>query len=422
MSEVSTNLAFPIRPAFHSEILAMTACINKENPPAPRGAQLWRERLDLLLESTGDGVFGVDMEGNCIFINRAAADMIGYSQEEALHQNMHRLIHHSHDDGSLYPVEDCPIFHAFSHGLPCHIEDEVLWRKDGTSFQAEYTSHPIVERIGDGEAILGAVATIKDISERKRAEHLLKQANDELERRVAERTGELTKALADLRELAAYMETMRETERTRIAREIHDELGSLLVALKMDVNWLEKRVADRPPLAHKCEGMGELIDIAVDNVGRIITDLRPSILDHRGLWAALAWQVQEFLKSAEMVSDIQIHIAAGVGHPERAQATAVFRIFQEMLSNVARHARADTVSIRLLVDVPPEPVLFIEVRDDGVGATHEELNSPQSYGVVGMRERAGYFGGRLTIDGLPGQGTCVKLIMPLIIETRQETP
>ena len=387
---------------------------------SPRGAQLWRERLDLLLESTGEGVFGVDMQGNCIFINRAAADMIGWTPDEAMHQNMHSLIHHSHNDGSHYPDDHCPIFHAFSHGLPCHIEDEVLWRKDGTSFQAEYTSHPIVEHTPDGEVILGAVATIKDISERKRAEALLKQANDELELRVAERTAALTKALADLRELAAYMETVRETERTRIAREIHDELGSLLVALKMDVNWMEKRVTDRPPLSQKCHGMGELIDIAVDNVGRIITDLRPSILDHRGLWAALAWQVQEFLRSAEIQSDIQMHVAANVGNPERGQATAVFRIFQEMLSNVARHSRAESVSIRLLVDTPPDPVLFIEVRDDGIGATREELNSPQSYGVVGMRERAGYFGGRLTIDGLPGQGTCVKLIMPLINEPIQE--
>lgn len=400
----------------------MNTPVRMTSDPAspPRGAQLWRERLDLLLESTGEGVFGVDMQGNCIFINRAAADMIGWTQDEAMHQNMHSLIHHSHNDGSHYPVDHCPIFHAFSHGLPCHIEDEVLWRKDGTSFQAEYTSHPIVEHTPDGKVILGAVATIKDISERKRAENLLKQTNDELERRVAERTAALTKALADLRELAAYMETVRETERTRIAREIHDELGSLLVALKMDVNWMEKRVADRPPLAQKCHGMGELIDTAVDNVGRIITDLRPSILDHRGLWAALAWQVQEFLRSAEIHSDIQMHVAANAGNPERGQATAVFRIFQEMLSNVARHSRAKSVSIRLLVDTPPDPVLFIEVRDDGVGATREELHSPQSYGVVGMRERAGYFGGRLTIDGLPGQGTCVRLIMPLMNEPEQE--
>ncbi|HWT55104.1 MAG TPA: PAS domain-containing sensor histidine kinase [Rhodocyclaceae bacterium] len=384
---------------------------------SPRGAALWRERLDLLLESTGEGVFGVDMQGNCIFINRAAAEMIGYTADEAMHKNMHYLIHHSHNNGTHYPVEQCPIFHAFSHGLPCHIEDEVLWRKDGTSFQAEYTSHPIVERTPDGkEVILGAVATIKNITERKQAEALLRQTNDELERRVRERTSELTSALADLRQLAAYLETVRETERTRIAREIHDELGSLLVALKMDVNWLTKRVDDRPPLVEKCKGMGNLIDTAVENVGRIITDLRPSILDHQGLWAALAWQAQEIIKSAELTSDVQMHIAAGVETPERSQATAVFRVFQEILSNVARHSRAQAIHIRVFVDQPPDPVLYIEVRDNGVGATREELNSPQSYGVAGMRERAAHFGGKLTIDGLPGQGTSVKLVMPLQTE------
>lgn len=386
-------------------------------PANARGAQLWRERLDLLLESTGEGVFGVDMQGNCIFINRAASEMIGYSAAEALHRNMHHLIHHSHNDGSHYPVEDCPIFHAFSHGLPCHIESEVLWRKDGSSFPAEYTSHPIVERDSDGkEVILGAVATIKDITERKQAEVMLKQANDVLERRVQERTSELTNALADLRQLTAYLETVRETERTRIAREIHDELGSLLVALKMDVNWLSKRVDDRQPLAEKCQGMGRLIDTAVDNVGRIITDLRPSILDHQGLWAALSWQAQEIIKSAELEADVQMHIGAGMGIPERSQATAIFRIFQEILSNVARHSQAQSIHIRVHVDPPPSPVLYIEVRDNGIGATREALNSPQSYGVAGMRERAAHFGGKLTIDGLPGQGTSVKLVMPLEIE------
>ena len=384
--------------------------------PAPnsvRGVQLWRERLDLLLESTGEGVFGVDMEGKCIFINRAAAEMIGYAPDEALHKNMHHLIHHTHHDGRHYPVEDCPIFHAFSHGLPCHIEDEVLWRKDGTSFQAEYTSHPIVEHTSNGKVILGAVATIKDITERKRAEAVLKQANDELERRVQERTVELTSVLDDLRQLAAYLETVQETERTRIAREIHDELGSFLVALKMDVNWLEKRLEDKPQLHGKCERMGRLIDNAVNSVGRIITDLRPSILDHQGLWAALHWQLQEFLASTELESDIKIHIAAGVTPPVGEQATAIFRIFQELLSNVARHARAKSLHVRIVVEPPPDSVLYMEVRDDGVGATREELNSHKSYGVMGMRERAGHFGGKLAIDGLPGQGTWVKLTMPL---------
>ena len=394
------------------------------DPESARIQALWKERSALLLESTGEGMFGVDMQGRCIFINRAGAQMLGYRPGEALQRNMHELIHHSHPDGRHYPESDCPIFKAFREGQPCRIDDEVLWRKDGSSFAAEYSSHPIVENTPEGPVTIGAVATFIDISQRKQTEQLLKrmnaqlaQSNDELERRVAERTAELSGALAQLRELSAYSETVRETERTRIAREIHDELGSLLVALKMDVGWLGKRLEDRAELQHKCHGMGATIDRAVENVGRIITDLRPSILDHQGLWAALEWQAQEFIETAELGSDLQVHVAAGVEPPSgpvgERWAIAVFRIFQEMLSNVARHAKAKTVRIRLYVDAPPGAVLHLEVSDDGIGASRESLSHPRSYGVLGMRERAGHFGGRITIETAPGQGTNVRLMMPL---------
>jgi PAS domain S-box-containing protein len=387
--------------------------------PAPSAAALpvsadgWHERLSLLLESTGDGIYGIDDAGRCTFINRAGARMLGWRTEEVLGRNMHDLIHHRHADGSPYSERDCPIFNAFRQGLPCRIDSEVLWRADGTSFPAEYSSYPIVQ---DGR-LTGAVVTFVDITERKRHEELLRQARDGLERRVAERTAELSAALGQLRELAAYAETVREDERTRIAREIHDELGSLLVALKMDVDWLARRLDDRPALGAKCHGMGRLIDTAVDNVGRIITDLRPSILDHQGLWAALEWQAQEFAGSAELDADIQVVVPADAVAPQGGQATAVFRIFQEILSNVARHAKARHVSIRIHVDPPPGPVLYIEVRDDGVGAAPDALSDPRSYGVMGMRERARHFGGRLTIDSAPGQGTRVRLVMPI-----EETP
>jgi signal transduction histidine kinase len=211
---------------------------------------------------------------------------------------------------------------------------------------------------------------------------------------------------------------MRETERKRIAREIHDELGSLLVALKMDLDWLARRVGDaqqREPMVDKCQRMGGLVDTAVDAVGRIITDLRPSILDHQGLWAALEWQAQEFqlAGSDERTVDFKMHVAADVAPPEGGLAIAVFRIFQEVLSNVARHARARHVAIRIDVDAPPAPVLYLQVRDDGIGAPPEALNDARSYGVLGMRERAAHFGGRLGIDSAPGRGTTVRLVMPL---------
>ncbi|MES2890221.1 MAG: PAS domain S-box protein [Pseudomonadota bacterium] len=382
-----------------------------------RGSAAWADQLQLLLESTGEGIFGIDLAGRCTFINRAGAGMLGWRTEEVLGRNMHGLIHHSHDDGSGYAEADCPIFNAFRRGLPCRIDSEVLWRADGSAFSAEYSSYPIL----DGDVVQGAVVTFVDITERKRAEEELRQAHDQLEQRVQARTTELSHALEQLRDLSAYLETVREAERTRIARDVHDELGSLLVALKMDVHWLEKRLGDRPPLHAKCQCMGRLIDTAVDNVGRIVTDLRPSILDHQGLWAALEWQAQDFIETTELRHDLKVHVAAGVAppggpggeaHGER-WAIAVFRIFQEMLSNVARHAQARSVLIRLYVDTPPAPVLYLEVRDDGVGAERTALNAPRSYGVMGMRERAGHFGGTLRIDSRPGHGTFVRLTMPL---------
>jgi len=388
-----------------AEVIAMEVTPPRSGPLGAAAEALWVDRLTLLLESTGEGIFGIDLDGRCTFINRAGAAMLGYPVEQVLGRNMHYLIHHAHADGRHYPVDDCPIFRAFWQGLPCRIDTEVLWRADGSAFPAEYSSYPIV----DAGVVRGAVVTFVDISERKRSEELLRHAKDELEQRVEERTRELSAALGQLRELTAYMHSVREEERTRIAREIHDELGSLLVALKFDVNWLRKRVDDEA-LDQKCRAMGRLIEGAVENVGRIITDLRPSILDHQGLWAALEWQAQEFADATEIGCRSRIAIAPGIVAPTGPLAIAVFRIFQEMLSNVARHARASAVEI--LIEAAASE-LMIEVSDNGRGAKACKLASPRAYGVLGMRERAGHFGGELAIASVPGRGTTVRLRVPL---------
>lgn len=378
----------------------------KTRLPAEAERALWRDKLMLLMESTSDGVYGIDLSGQCTFINPAGAAMLGYSVDQVLGQNMHRLMHHSHEHGHTYPEQDCPIYRAFRAGRTCKIDKEVFWRADGSSFAVEYSSHQIVEQ----GKICGAVVLFSDISERRQAERQLHRTNRELELRVIERTAELSGALAQMRELSAYANSAREEERRRIAREIHDELGSLLVALKLDVNWMEKRVIDRAEVAGKCRTMNRLIESAVENVGRMITDLRPSILDHQGLIAALEWQLQEFIETTEMECDSSTVVADEARAPDGNLATAIFRIFQEMLSNVARHAQASALQIRIHLN---ENSLSMEVQDNGKGAQPFDLDNSRSYGVMGMRERAMHFGGSLEIISAPGQGTLVRLSIPI---------
>jgi PAS domain S-box-containing protein len=384
---------------------------------------LWQHQLNLLLDSTGEGIFGIDMDGRCVFINRAGAAMLGWSATDVLGMNMHEVTHHSHADGSTYPDTECPIFNAFRQGLPCRIDTEVFWRRERTSFAVEYSSYPIL----DGQDVLGAVITFVDITARRQAAMDLQSANDELEMRVQDRTRELSAALEQLRELAAYSEKIREEERTRIAREVHDELGSLLVALKMDVNWMDKRLSEqeqrhpsdaqamRERLRGKCQGMSQQIETAVVNVGRIITDLRPSILDHQGVWAAMEWQAHEFAQSAELSLNWTMQGVAAVDLPEDL-ATAVFRIFQEMLSNVARHAQASQIQVRIGVTDGELATkeLNVFVQDNGCGATAAAFDAPTAYGVMGMRERARHHGGHIFINSEIGSGATFHLRIPLL--------
>ena len=386
------------------------------------GQAVWRDKLSQLLESTGEGIFGIDMFGCCTFINRAGAEQLGWFPDQVLGRNMHELAHHTHGDGEHcgqhYPEQSCPIFNAFRKGLPCRIDSEYFWRQNGTSFAVEYSSYPIVE----GGLVQGAVVTFVDISARRQAEDALKQAHAVMEQRVSERTHELQEALTQLRELSAYTHSVREDERTRIAREVHDELGSLLVALKMDVGWLDKRLSEqqqrgadaaqtmRDTMRSKCQNMSRQIETAVDNVGRIITDLRPSILDHQGLWAALDWQAHEFVQSAELRLDWQMDVTQATPVDEQA-AIGIFRIFQEMLSNVGRHAQASRVAITIEAN---QEAIRISVQDNGRGADPAAFEAADAYGVMGMRERARHLSGHISISSQKGMGASFHLRIPIL--------
>ncbi len=365
-----------------------------------RRAEEERGRLarsfQLLLDSTGEGIYGVDLHGRCTFINKAGAEMLGYQPEEVLGKDMHDLIHHHRPDGSPYPRDACRIYRAFRNRQGCHVDDEMLWRRDGTPFPAEYFSYPIVEK----DITTGAVVTFTDITERRRAE------------------AEREEALRQLRALSRRLETVREEERTRIARELHDELGVMLTCLKIDLSQLNRAVsmvdthAVRVHLQDKILSMMQPIDNTIALVQRLVTDLRPGVLDDLGLVAALEWLAQEFHKRTGIacvfrssLEDVEI---------DREQATTAFRICQEALTNVARHARATEVTVCL---EQTSRRLLLEVKDNGRGIPAEKVSDAQSLGLLGMRERAERLGGTVIVTGRPGEGTTVTVSLPRRLET-----
>jgi len=215
-------------------------------------------------------------------------------------------------------------------------------------------------------------------------------------------------AREQLRDLAGYLQNAREEERTQIARGIHDEFGQMLSALKMDLSWLSKRLpADQPHLAETASAMSDLIDSTIQIVRRVATELRPGLLDDLGLAAAMEWQAEEFTERTGIDCDLYLGDEEIV--LDRDLATAIFRIFQETLTNVARHAEATEVHVEL-EDTPGELVLI--VRDNGKGITESQASHPRSLGLIGMRERARSWGGEVAFQGVPGRGTTVTVRIP----------
>lgn len=274
------------------------------------------------------------------------------------------------------------------------------------------------------------LVVVIDITERKRLEAQIAAANDELELQNArERARELlalNKQLVDeiesrkkleetlldsqrrLRNLSASLQSIREEERKAIAREIHDELGQLLASIRFGVSLLADEYQDHQTLVKKTGEMENLIAAGIKTVQRISAELRPAMLDVLGLGDALEWQSQEFRKRTGIDCSITVLLLETKVHPD--VATALFRIFQESLTNVQRHSQATKVEAQL---VERSEYYTLTVRDNGKGITAEEISSPQSIGLIGMGERVLIIGGRMKLFGSPGQGTTLLVRTPV---------
>lgn len=261
----------------------------------------------------------------------------------------------------------------------------------------------------EGGRIHRIIGISRDITERKQAE------------------SDLLKSRTELRELTAYLQTVREEERTRIARELHDELGQMLTGVKLDAMWISSHLpasqlsGENPDIASKVAAMSQLIDETLDAMRRVAADLRPVMLDDLGLVAAIEWLTEEFGKR----TGISVQLEREVGQPkfgcggrcerdgcslEPDVATAAFRIVQECLTNVARHAQATHVQVFFKCR---DGQLKIWVSDDGKGISEDHERKRNSYGIIGMQERAHSLGGTLEVSSVGGKGISVKVVLPI---------
>ncbi|HZS07783.1 MAG TPA: PAS domain S-box protein [Blastocatellia bacterium] len=339
-------------------------------------------RQALIFENLTDAIIVADLNRRIVDWNPAAERMFGYTKAEVLGLNP-SIVQKPEDRERL-----ARSFKEQMNSQGRWVGEVNFVRKDGSTGWCETVVVLLQDEQGRTVARIGVN---RDITERRAALEQLRASQEQL------------------RNLAVRLQFVREEERTRIAREIHDELGGAMTGLKIDLAWLACRLPPgEMPMLEKCAGMRQLINSTIQSVRRIATELRPGVLDDFGLNAAIEWLAQDFQKR----SGIACEFTSGLDDSrlDRHRETAVFRICQETLTNVIRHAQATKVSITI---ERKDNHLVLSVRDNGRGVTSNELARPESLGIVGMRERALVFGGELQISGEQGQGTTVTVRLPL---------
>jgi len=337
--------------------------------------------LTQIFETSADGMRVIDRAFNMLRANETFCALAGIHKEDALGKKCYDVFR-----GPLCHTGGCPLTRILNGEDRVECDSEKIPRS-GPGFPCIVTATPFKGPQGE---VIGIVEDFKDISERKRTEKELRQSRRRL------------------RELASHLESAREMERTRIAREIHDELGQSLTALKMELHWCLTRLPkDNPELLEKAKTLPRLVDANVHLVQRISSELRPGLLDHLGLSAAMEWQTGQFQDRTGISCDIICEPNEIV--LDHARSTALFRIFQETLTNIIRHADATRVEIVLR---EKESGVELIVTDNGKGITEQEIADPKSFGLMGIKERVYFLGGVVAISGSKNKGTTVTVNVP----------
>jgi len=264
-------------------------------------------------------------------------------------------------------------------------------------------------RLNFATLLLGLVLTVIAATALARNQRQRAEAEAELQRQHDELQSQFDAQAAELNELARHLQHVQEEERARLSRGLHDELGGVLLAARMDVTWMQQHAAgDNGEVNTRLERLKQVLDQGIELKRRVVEELRPTLLDTMGLLAALRWQSEETCRRADLRCTEQFPDEEPGFN--RAGAIALFRVVQEALANVAKHAKATEVDIAL--ELTNRDVV-VTVRDNGIGAAPADLNRPRSHGIAGLRHRVQVLGGRLDISSAPNGGTTVRVRVPL---------
>jgi PAS domain S-box-containing protein len=362
--------------------------INRDVTDRKRAENVLREsesKYRRIVETANEGIGILDAEAKIQYVNHRLTNMLGYSAKEMSGRYVYEFMEESARVNAERDIQQ---------RVQGVIEQRDLRfrRKDGSELWALVSANQILD---ENDKFIGALCMLTDITKRRIAEEKLRSSRGKL------------------RALSAHLESVRENERTRVAREIHDGLGQALTGLKMDLAWFNKRLPENgeepasTAMQERIKSMCALIDTTIQSVRRICADLRPGILDE-GLTAAIEWQTREFQTRTEITS--QFSLPAEETALDHGRSTVIFRIYQEILTNIARHANATRVEIGMTEE---SGMLELKVSDNGKGINHREISDAESLGLLGMRERAFLLGGDVTINTVNETGTTVIVRIPL---------
>jgi len=344
-------------------------------------------RLRGILDSAMDAIITVDERQHIVLFNKSAEEVFGCGRDEAIGAPLAWFIP---DRFRAAHGEHMRRFAGTGTTSRRMGTQRIVMglRRNGEEFPMEASISQISER---GQRLFTVI--LRDVTERERSEEALRRSREEI------------------RALGLAAQNLREQEKSRIARELHDELGQALTALKIDVGWMKDQLGEKDTgIQHKLASMQLLLDGTVAATRRISADLRPLVLDDLGLAAAADWLVQNFTNR----TGIPCELTVGDGFEEvpDPHATTIFRVLQESLTNIAKHAEASRVEVTLSEE---RGHMTLVVRDDGRGFSPEEPRKPASFGLVGLRERAYLLGGEVSIKSAPGRGTIIELRLPHLV-------